>query len=223
MPPNQATEGEDNFKVKKKNGDMMYLDRIPKSEDEFTVLDELISRSAGGINITIDQNSICSPPIEGELMNLYQIQGSKDKAGAVIKFIGKNNIRPTIVIHEFNFKKYSCQIISYILSDADIEYANDKCELKMLGLLIRNKRHKVVIAAITMSFYTFVHKREKDNLSNFISKDLSGFYAYNLKYHDEGTERNERVGGIFNVFPGKTRCVYDLIKLLSDGKVSFLY
>lgn len=195
-------------------------------DEEFIVLDELVNHSSSTKTIKdpYEPYEITKEPTS--LERLYQIQGIKDKIGGIIKFIGQNVVRPTIIIHEFTFKRYQCQITSYILSDIDIKVANDKCALKMLGLLIKDKGG--VVAAITMSFYTFIHRKDKTDLEKYISnkddnKILPGFYAYELKYYDRNIEKNESVGGTFESFPGKTRCVYDLINLLSNEKLSFLY
>lgn len=193
------------------------------NDDEFIVLDEIINST----NSKITKNR-CEVPIEStSLEKLYQIQGITSKKGAILKYIGENYVRPTIIIHEFKFKKYQCQIVSYLLSDIDIKIANDNCTLKMIGLLIKNK--KKVVAAITMSFYTFIHRKEKTTIEKYISqqedkkdKILPGFYTYEFKYYDGDIEKNERIK-IFELFPGRTKCIYELINLLSNEKLSFLF
>ena len=95
----------------------------------------------------------------------------------------------------------------------------------MIGLLIKNEEK--VIAAITMSFYTFIHKKEKRDIINYISENdhqvLPGFFGYEIKFFSKNVEKNERIGSIFELFPGKTKCIYYLIDLLSNEKLSFLF
>lgn len=190
--------------------------------EEFIDLDEFINNSNVKVIAEPNENNKSeSIPFE----QLYQIQGMKDKQGAFIKFIGQNSVRPLILILEFTFKKYECQIVSYILSNIDIKVVNDECGLKMLGLLIKYKDQ--VVAVITMSFFTFMHKWEGKDIMDFISYDnnilLSGFYAFDLKYYDKDIKKTEKIGSIFELFPGKTKSLYELINLLSDEKLSFLY
>jgi len=96
---------------------------------------------------------------------LYQVQGQDDESCIILQYLGYNpdNERPCYVLQEFDFKTYKCKIISYILSNIDINYAHDTCELKMLSLLIT--KNDVAIAAITLSFYTFEHKKNKQHIN----------------------------------------------------------
>ena len=184
-------------------------------DSEYINLDELLSKS------NIDKSNIDKLNLE----KLYQIQGIKNNKGAIIKYIGERDQRPVILINEFKFKKYHCQIVSYLLSDVDIKFANDNCCLKMLGMLIKDNNN--IIAAITMNFNTFLHKVENINIEKYIQYDdntinIPGFFSYDLKYYVDNNEKIERIE-CFEIFPGNNRCIYNLINLLSNEKLSFLF
>jgi hypothetical protein len=208
--------------------------------EEFIVLDELL-----GCSEIIKENGLDGldsldaldgldklDDLELGFQKMYQIRAEKGGKGAVIQFVGKAKSRPCVVIHEFVFKRYKCQLVSYVLSDVDVKYANDKCELKMLGLLISSKKNKLV-ASITLSFYTFEHRKEKRDLGGYINyeepgnklsadKLLNGFWMYEMKYVDQDVKDNikkERIGNILVEYPGKNACVYSLINLLSNKTV----
>lgn len=206
--------------------------------EEFVVLDELLNLAivenddlASGLLFPHDLMEMDCSVIE-EKANIYQICGINEKPEAIIKYIGISKKRPTIKIHEFTFKRCKCEIVSYLLSDPDIKLADDRCTLKMLGMIITcNKgiKKNKVIAAITFSFHTFVHKRDKKSILDYVTfgetkKYLTGFFGYELKYVDEfGIINEKRIGEITQVFPGKTKCVYKLVDFLSDDKLSFLF
>lgn len=194
--------------------------------EEYISLEKLIDTTSNIENIKIDNIKIDNIKIDNTLVNLYQIQGTQGKAGGIIKYIGKDTTGLVIIIHRFKFKKYLCKIISYILSDVDINIANDKCMFKILGLLIECDGE--VVAVIILSFYTFTHKKEKSNITNYISNSnniiLPGFYGYELKHKNiENIEESEMIGNTFKLFPGRTKSIYNLIDLLSNDKLLFLY
>ena len=156
---------------------------------------------------------------------LYQVQGQDNESCIILQYLGYNpdNDRPCYVLQEFDFKTYKCKIISYILSDIDINYAHDTCELKMLSLLIT--KNDVVIAAITLSFYTFEHKKNKQHINEFISDNnkikINGFFQFNLICNDNSTK--EKIGEIMYKYKGTSKSVYMLIELLSHDKLNKLW
>ncbi|AYV81881.1 MAG: hypothetical protein Harvfovirus72_5 [Harvfovirus sp.] len=161
-------------------------------------------------------------------VNIYQVCGKNQKGNASIKFLGLSKARPTIKIHEFIFKNYRCDVVSYLLGDSDIRLADERCTLKMLGIVIKGKKK---MAAITFSFYTFVHKRDRKGILDYVTfgegeneKVLPGFFGYELRTRDEkGLIREERIGKLIDIYPGKTQCIYGLVQFLSDEKLSFLF
>lgn len=168
---------------------------------------------------------------------LYQLQPrGRGKTGAILRWLGHFKERTTVVLQEFRFKGYDCQIVSYLLSDVDLEFADDRCELKMMSLLL--KRGGGVSVAVTMSFYTFVHRRERRSIAEYVSRGeaddivLPGFFGYQVKScasDPVGVPAGDpavvsgRVGNLLEVFPGKSRCIKDLIEILSDDKLSPLF
>lgn len=190
------------------------------NENEFIDLDKLINESSTKF-IDEPNNTTASDQFE----KIYQIQCKKNNPNAIIKKICDNAIRQIIVLHEFKFNNFICRIVSYLLSDVDIKEANDVCSFKIIGLLLINNNK--VIGSLTMSFYTFIHKKEKKDIFDYISKDvdipLPGFFAFDLKYFYKGSKKSERIGDILEKFPGKTQSIYSLINLLSNDKILFLY
>ena len=159
-----------------------------------------------------------SEPLQEPLQKLYQIQGMTDKEGAYIKCIGQDKIRPVITVHKFTFRQYGCEIVSYILSDVDVKLDS----LKMLGLLIKD--NEKVVATITMCFKLLENNNSiLDLLDTNESKILLGSYVYELKYYENSTEKCEQIGETVKYFQGKTKSVYDLIELLADDKLAFLF
>ena len=197
--------------------------------EEFIMIDELKNLINIPDDIDGDNDLIINP---NSIQNLYQIRGNTDKSSAIIKYIGKNHERPAIKVLEFKFKKYFCEIMSYLLSDVDINLAEDKCCFKMLGLLIRNKK-KHVVCAVTMSFYTFIHKKDKKSIMNYITqkdeidkidKDIPGFFGFEMKWlNSDKILKEERIGNLLEKFPGKNKSIYTLVNFLSDTKLSFLF
>lgn len=159
---------------------------------------------------------------------MYQLKGKKNCSAATIHYIGNAERTPFHVIHKFKLKTYDCLIISYILSDADIDLAQEKCSLKMIGIIIQ--KNDEVKAAITMSFYTFVHHKEKKSLHDYVlytkseKKSIEGFFGFELKYPCTNDPKNElikteKIGSIFKTYPGKTKSLHYLIHLLSNVRL----
>lgn len=195
---------------------------------EFIKFDDLIKIQQH--NITID-NKDTNIDLDETInkntdVKLYQFQGIINEPNGVIKFIGfsADDIRPTYIIHEFIFKQHTCKIVTYVLSDIDIEHANNTCELKMISLLIMGKDSLTVQYAITLSFYTFTHKKNKKHLRDYITNDdeikLDGFYQYSLL---DNLGNKEKMGDIIQNFLGKTKSIYGLISILSDEKLNKLW
>ncbi|AYV76354.1 MAG: hypothetical protein Terrestrivirus5_176 [Terrestrivirus sp.] len=206
---------------------------------EFIKFDDLIKVQSH--NVIIDDKDIDDKDIDTNIdidihqdentnknrnIKLYQFQSIIDESNGIIKFIGfsADDIRPTYILHEFNFKGHTCKIVTYVLSDIDIEHANNTCELKMISLLIMNKDSLTVQYAITLSFYTFTHKKNKKHLRDYITNDdeikLEGFYQYSLL---DNLGNKEKIGDIMQKFLGKTKSVYGIISMLSDEKLSKLW
>jgi len=155
-------------------------------------------------------------------VSLYQVCGVVGRGEAIVKYLGVSKDRPVIKIHGFGFKGCECEIVSYLLSDVDMKLVDDRCTMKMLGLII--KRDGGVVGAITYSFYTFVHRRDKRSITEYIDKNVVGFFGYEFRFVDKGgVVREERIGVLNEVFPGRTKCVYGLVEFLSDEKLSFLF
>lgn len=161
---------------------------------------------------------------ESKKEKLYQVQGQNNEPNAILQFIGYNphNDRPCYVLQEFDFNKHKCKIVTYVLSESDIEFANKSCELKMLSLLITKKDS--VKAAITLSFYCFEHLKNKKQINEYISFDnnpikINGFFQFNLV-----TDGNkEKIGQIIDVYKGTSKSIYTLIELLSDEKLKKIW
>lgn len=198
--------------------------------NEFIKFDDLIKTES--YNITINNTDTFNGDIDGNIdknldkntnIKLYQLQAFMDESYGIIKFIGfsADNIRHTYIIHEFKFKQHNCKIVTYVLSDIDIEHANNMCELKMISLLVMDKDSYCVKCAITLSFYTFVHKKEKKHLFDYITNDndikLDGFYQYNLL---DCYGNKEKIGDIMPKFLGKTKSIYGLVNILSNAKLN---
>lgn len=184
-------------------------------ENEFIKLDELINQLPKE-NIT-NKNDSFIDDIKTNI-NLYQIQSKINESSCVIKFIGNPvDIIPTYIIHEFKFKNYDCKIISYVLSDADLECANNDSEFKIIGLLITD--NDKVKCVIRLSFYSSIHIDEKKHINEYIDKNIEGFYQFNLIANDNKTI----IGDIMHKFIGKTKSIYKLTSLLSDEKLNYLW
>jgi len=161
------------------------------------------------------------------LINLYQVQAYKDKQYVIIKNIGSFNKKKSFNLYDFKLMNYKGNIISYILSDDDINFANDNFTLKMIGLAIykKTKKSKDIKLTITLLFYTSAHKKESKPLSSYITNDdknnyINGYFRYELKYFDkDNCVKTEPIGNIIKLFPGKTQCIYDLISFLSHKQI----
>jgi hypothetical protein len=182
---------------------VVYFISLGIMAEEFIGFDELCY-------FTNPNKQTCEPELLGQMHRLYQVQNVKDN-GVTIKYLGNNDVVPTIAIYRFNFKKYICEVVSYILTDVDIS----RKDLRMLGL--RVKLNENIVATITMKFNRENHLYEDDQ------NILSWFYSYELEYRENGQERREQIGEAFTNFPGRTKSVYDLIELLSDDKLFFLF
>lgn len=165
-------------------------------------------------------------------INLYQIQGIKNKSGAILKHIGQAKERPTIIINTFEIRNYVCNIISYLLSDVDIQQreqtqqTDDSTKLKILGLIVQ-KNGKVCIS-ISFIFNTNIHRIENKTLSEYISKSndilIDGFYEFELRYINKDKKNVvEKIGNTYKTYPGKNKSVSHLIDLLSHDYVMGLY
>jgi len=186
--------------------------------DEVISLDDLIEKNKDGNQI----NELEIEPTE----NLYQVTGTTGSDLVNLRYLGKHIHRPIMILDEFSFGKHHIKILSYLLSDADLNDANEKCMLKMIGILIKKSKYdKDPILAITMSFYTFVHKKDKKNISDYVStcsneNKLKGFFGYELIYcTNAGEIKHERIGKLLDVYPGRTKSIYNLIEFLSHEKV----
>jgi hypothetical protein len=222
---------------------------MDKNDDEFIAIDELLKdilpQTKTNINEKIfneqfiEYSSIDSTHLSeiNETNNnknmsqckLYQIQGTENNA--IIKFVGysdpeKYNYRPCYILREFKFREHICQLVSYILSDVDIEHANNTHELKMVSILIKKSEKSQVTYAITYSFYTFIHIKQKKHLIEFISDnniiELNGFFSIMLLKNDMNKSTNTRLA-IYDKYKGKTQTIYDLISMLSDDKVIHIW
>lgn len=200
-------------------------------------LSEQMFDYAGITNLQIKEETNEEENIKhNELINtnqckLYQIQGVCDEGVSMIRFVGysdpqKNNHRPCHVLENFRFNKHNCQLVSYILSDIDIEHANETCELKMFSILIKKSKNAQVKYAITYSFYTFIHKKQKKHMKEFITKDmdintneLDGFFCVKLLNNELGTNIMIET---YKTYKGK-KTLYDLILMLSHEKVLHIW
>lgn len=137
-----------------------------------------------------------------ELVDLYQIQSTNDSGFAIIKFIGQSNIKE-ILIHEFKFKNYDCIILSHLLDTNDLK---NKLKILSLNLYKSNK----LIATIVLLF----------NSDHFIetNKIIKGNYCYELITVIE----TKQIGSSFDEL-SKATVLYNLIALLSDDELSFLF
>ena len=198
-------------------------------DNKFVSLDYLLNSSIIKDDISLQPNienniNYFNDTKEKEKLNkMYQVIGNKNHGSAIIQYVGNAKERPAIILDEFDFKGYKCKIISYVLADSDIEQANDSCILKMIGLILEKNNN--VIVCITLSFYTFNHKKDKKKIEEYISelqdnKLINGFFRFDIKYVGENNKiKTEIIGDIMHNYVGKTNSIYKLLELLSNDKL----
>jgi hypothetical protein len=184
------------------------------------------------IDIEEDQVKKISTLKKENNIKIYQLQGIIDKNDAQLVYIGDCNIRPTILLYEFADKEYSYDIVSFVLTDVDIDESSKSCSIKILSLRIKSDKN--IKGIITLEYHTFNHTKDKCHLNTYICNNsneilptglpygstceqvlLNGFYMVYFK----GINTDKKKLGILKAYPGKSNLVYTIIQYLTHQTV----
>lgn len=181
-----------------------------------TLLNNAICDTAPDIQLMEYDNQVQNNDYTG--INLYQLQGIIDKSSCNIVHVGFSENKSIILINEFKLKNYECNIVSYLLSDADLELAVQTCKLKMIGIIFK-KRNKIR-GILSLNFYTFEHKKHKTEIKSLISfvnnNSITGYFTFEFQSPDGSIKK---IGKNLNKYPGKTHSITMMLELLSDNYI----
>lgn len=159
---------------------------------------------------------------DDKVYNIYQLHGSYNRPGCMIKLVGFHDRTPSVSITKFQLGNYMCEVISYLLSDADIKLS----QLYLLGLLIKSDDQ--VKATIT---YTFIPSNidvstlDDDKLEELVKAHtiIEGHFAYYLEYKAPDGSIVKKLLEDNRTYPGDSQLVYEIIELLSHDNLCFLF
>lgn len=163
-----------------------------------------------GINETVVDND--------SMIELYQAQGIKGQSKILLKKIGKCIDRPTIRIGNFDFDKYNCNLISYLLADVDVDEATQNSFLNLVSLhILQNTK---TIGIISLEFHTFQHIKTNKSFKNMLDEVLDGTFEIFLKTIHLPTDYINKLHiGTLSSFPDKKNLIYIMLKYLSHNDV----
>lgn len=156
---------------------------------------------------------------------IYQVIPETDSSSAQLRHVGNFNKTPTVSINTFNLnKQLSCDIISCLHSKNDLHDLEDKGKFDVIKILVLKKNK--MICTLTGSFYTFIHKKNKKSLDNYLSTKykqipIEGFYIIMFQYM-EGKIMKTLQLEYLKTFPGKNLFIQKMILHLSGKTVSEL-
>jgi hypothetical protein len=188
-------------------------------DDEFINIDKLVGDIPKDVMDDNEAEMLFAHDIllasEENVIKLYQLQGISD-GNAVLRFVGVAKQRPCVIINKFKYKKKECQVVSYMLDEDDITEANEKCKLRMLGIVI--KKNKEILGVINFEFFTVAHKKQGKKFSDLIGTPQNGLFMITVNYIEKNETKVEKLK-ILNKFPGKTKSIYTLIEMLKHKSV----
>jgi hypothetical protein len=187
--------------------------------DKFVKLDELIN---GNINYASEKETQFIYGLLDDEENkyhqkIYQSQGIINTNKNIFKYVGTAKERPTVSIYKFNYDKYKCEIMSYLLSETDLEEVNKDCYFRLIGIVIKNKDN--IVGVLNLVFYTVAHKINKKNIAEYLEQEIDGIYAIDYHYLDQDSNLKVERIKILDNFLGKTKSIYELLECISSEKL----
>jgi hypothetical protein len=147
--------------------------------------------------------------------DMYQLQGIENTSKAIIKHVGKCKVRPTMKLLDFQFKNHTCQVVAYVLNDADIELANTKFFMNIISIHII--KDGVTKGIISLEFHTHEHVKKNKH-------EITGIFPIYLKTLDTQTNiTNKKFIDCLKIFPTKCNLIHILVEYFSNEHISSLF
>ena len=142
----------------------------------------------------------------------YQLQANKYDKTPIIKHIGEYEKHHVVPIYEFSYShKITCSLLSFLISDEEIENNN---QLKMLCFFVNNikTKNKKVLGTLELIFepeYT-----STDNKLNQLENNINGHFKIIM------TKNNSiETIKILKEYPGREESIYLLTSVLLEENV----
>jgi len=136
--------------------------------------------------------------------DLYQILAGKDNNICIFIYLGKYDDVPVIPIFDKKINGYDCSLVSFVVTNEDIEQNND---FNMIGFLISKNKN---IGACLM--LTFIPEK---NVSIENLKNIVGKFEVNLIQKISGKIMKKNIK-TYDKYMGKDESIYILTELLLD-------